>query len=130
MNPRRLHSETIFSISGFSFGSAISRAVFLNDGLMSREAHTARRPGAHLGTAPGARLCPKDQPQHPRMPSRGETTSMCRSLENSLIFFRFLGDTAQVVQFENRDPQPTAKSKEQQHGLVLCRRRTTARTCF
>src|SRR5437016_432988 len=49
MNPRRLHSETIFSISGFSFGSAISRAVFLNDGLMSREAHTGRRTegGAH-----------------------------------------------------------------------------------
>src|SRR5437762_10725969 len=55
MNPRRLHSETIFSISGFSFGSAISRAVFLNDGLMSREAHTGRRAGAHLDTTTRAR---------------------------------------------------------------------------
>ncbi len=38
MNPRRLHSDTIFSINGFSFGSATKREVFLNDTLMSREA--------------------------------------------------------------------------------------------
>src|SRR5207249_3118677 len=38
MNPRRLHSDTIFSIKGVSFGSAMRRAVFLKHRLMSREA--------------------------------------------------------------------------------------------
>src|SRR5437588_2564702 len=38
MNPRRLHSDTIFSIKGVSFGSAMRRAVFLKHQLMSREA--------------------------------------------------------------------------------------------
>src|ERR1044071_8777164 len=37
MKPRRLHSETIFSIKGVSFGSAIGRAVFLKGRVLSRE---------------------------------------------------------------------------------------------
>src|SRR5436190_8856476 len=40
MNPRRLQRETIFSIKGFSFGSAIEteRAVFVSTGPVSRSA--------------------------------------------------------------------------------------------
>src|SRR6267378_7427751 len=41
MNPRRLHSDTIFSIKGVSFGSAMRRAVFLKHRLMSREARNS-----------------------------------------------------------------------------------------
>src|SRR6266511_1342693 len=37
MKPRRLHSDTILSINGFSLGSAIERAVFARTWVMSRE---------------------------------------------------------------------------------------------
>src|SRR5438552_14463726 len=41
-----------------------------------------------ISALPGARLCPKDQPQHPRMRSRGETTSRCRSRQSLRLVLR------------------------------------------
>src|SRR5919109_4454107 len=51
MNPRRLHSDTIFSINGFSFRSAIGRAVFAMASAMSREPGREKR--ARLDTTTG-----------------------------------------------------------------------------
>ena len=43
MNPRRLHSETIFSINSADFASAIGGAVFLKRSAMSRWAGRRKR---------------------------------------------------------------------------------------
>src|SRR5437879_12902640 len=57
MNPRRLHSDTIFSITGFSFRSAMRRAVFLNPTLMSRNGEHLPKLGRAVGAMNGgARL--------------------------------------------------------------------------
>src|SRR5437764_6047577 len=62
--------------------------IFRDSGVQRSTSNFRAGAPWHLGTAPGARLCPKDQPQHPRMPSRGETSSMCRSRQSLRLVLR------------------------------------------
>src|SRR5439155_18822415 len=84
MKPRRLHSETIFSINSLAFGPAIRRAVFLNGRLMSREARerdaskdrrkifALSQSGRYLACGSTRKRRPK---QRPLQPQRGSHMS-------------------------------------------------------
>src|SRR2546422_4566758 len=140
MKPRRLHSDTIFSIKGVSFGSAMRRAVFLKHRLMSREARngsgTVRwgkahepplrppRPRSRLADSLDVRCFPSVQwgrglrgsrfmirEQFPKASARRCGTGRIRGIiPEKSLLFPSLGDTPRVV---NPETEPETNSRSQ-----------------
>src|ERR1051325_5493320 len=106
MKPRRLHSDTIFSMSGTSFGSAIGRAVFLKGRLVSRRGGSGAAVRRRVDETPDTDgTSPHRADREIGAPMGAPSSGSCsgssrwtgRRRENALLFLS-LGDTRRVVQ--------------------------------